>query len=206
MAYVALVAAIVSAVLKCALGNYIYSAAATLLCALAVGASGDVPAKIPLVAGLVISIAADWFLAHQGKGENRFLYGVMGFFAAHCLFLLYALGRFTYGMPALAFSITLLIAYAIYLWVRILPHVEVNLRVPVVLYAMISIFSLYFALSMNAPMLEKILYVAGIAAILISDTMISEGDFAGNKAADKLLLPAYYLCHVLISLSAIIRL
>ncbi len=205
MAYIALFAAVMCAVLRCALGRYVFSALTTLLCALAVSASGGVPAKVPLIAGLLVSIVADWYLAHQNAGDNMFLYGVVGFFAAHGLFAWYALRRFSYNLPALVIALVLLAGYAVYLLVRLMPRVEDGLKVPVLLYMIVSIVSLYFAMSMNAPIWERVLYIAGIAAILVSDTMIGEGDFAGNKAADKLLLPAYYLCHVLISLSAVIR-
>lgn len=205
MAYIALFAAVLCAVLRCSLNKYIFSALTTLLCALAVSASGDVPTKITLVAGLLVSIVADWCLAHQKMGESMFLYGVMGFFAAHCMFAWYAFTRYSFSIPALAIALTLLVGYAIYLAIRLLPRVDAGLKIPVVLYMSISIVSFYFAMSMAAPLWERILYIAGIAAILISDTMIGESDFGGNRAADKLLLPAYYLCHVLISLSSVIR-
>jgi hypothetical protein len=205
MAYIALFAAALCAVLRCSLGKYIFSALATLLCALAVSASGGVPFKVPLIAGLLVSIVADWCLAHQKAGENMFLYGVAGFFAAHCLFAWYAVERFSYNLPALVVALTLLAGYAVYLFVRLMPRVDAGLKIPVFLYMVASIASFYLAMSMSAPPWERVLYVAGIAAILASDTMIGESDFGGNKAADKLLLPAYYLCHVLISLSAVIR-
>lgn len=205
MAYVALFAAALCAVLRCSLGKYVFSALTTLLCALAVSASGNVPLKVPLVAGLLVSIVADWCLAHQKAGESMFLYGIMGFFAAHCLFAWYAVGRFSFSLPALVVALALLAGYAVYLLVRLMPRVEAGLKVPVFLYMLVSIVSLYFAMSMKAPLWERVFYIAGIVAILASDTMIGESDFGGNRAADKLLLPAYYLCHVLISLSAVIR-
>ncbi len=205
MAYVALVAASLCAVLRCALGQYLFSMLTTLLCALAVSASGSVPQKVALIAGLLVSIVADWYLAHQKAGEHMFLYGVMGFFVAHGLFAWYALPRYSYHLSVLVIALILLAGYGVYLFVRIMPHVDGVLKVPVLLYLLISILSLYFALSMNAPTWERILYIAGIVAILASDTMIAEGDFAGNKAADGLMLPLYYLCHILISLSAVLR-
>ncbi|MGI6239787.1 MAG: lysoplasmalogenase family protein [Christensenellales bacterium] len=205
MAYIALIAAALCAVLRCVQNKYIFSALTTLLCALAVAASGDAPAKLALILGLFLSIAADWQLAHQKPGGSRFLRGVIGFFIAHLLFLLYALPRYAYHLAPLIVSIALFAGYAVYLALRILPRAAKGLKKPIALYMLVSVASFYFALSMRAPAPERWLYIAGIAAILFSDTLIAEGDFAGNRKAQHLLLPAYYLCHILISLSAIIR-
>lgn len=47
-------------------------------------------------------------------------------------------------------------------------------------------------------------YAAAIALLLFSDTMIAEADFAGNRRADILVLPTYYLCHIMVAASAIL--
>lgn len=205
MAIVALAAAALCAVLRCAMGKYVFSACTTILCACAVAASGQVGAKAALIAGLCISVAADWFLAHQKEGGNRFLYGVMGFFAAHCMFAWYALMRFSYNTYALYAALALLVVYILYMALRMLPKTEKGMRIPLSLYVFISIVSAYCAMSMGAGVIEKIVYVVGIFAILFSDTMIGEDEFLGHKAAGKLVLPTYYICHLCLALSAVIR-
>ena len=47
-------------------------------------------------------------------------------------------------------------------------------------------------------------YAVGIGLLLFSDTMIAENDFLGNHRVAALILPAYYLCHILVALSALI--
>lgn len=205
MAYIALLGAVMCGVLRCAAGKYIFSACMSLLSACAVAASGQARLKLALIAGLLVSVVADWFLAHQKGHSGRFLYGVIGFFAAHCMFAWYAAMRFSFSMSALAIALVLLAAYGVYMALRLLPGVESGLKAPLTLYMLVSIVSLYFAMSMNAPVAEKALYIAGIAAILFSDTMIGENEFVGVRAAGKLVLPTYYLCHALIALSAMLR-
>lgn len=205
IAYTALAAAVMCGVLRCVSRKYVFSALTSVFCACAVAASGDMVQKLTLIAGLLVSVVADWYLAHQAGHPNRFLYGVIGFFMAHCLFGAYACVRFAFNVPAAVVAGVLLIVYSVYMAKRMLPHVDGGLKLPLVMYMLVSIASLYFAMSMNAPLWEKTAYVAGIAAILFSDTMIGENEFVGVKAAGALVLPTYYLCHALIALSAILR-
>ena len=44
-----------------------------------------------------------------------------------------------------------------------------------------------------------------IVCILFSDTMIAESQFAGQKWAYPLILPTYYLCHLLVAASQLWR-
>lgn len=205
LSYISLAAAAVCGVLRCVLGHYAFSAATTLLCACAAACSRNVGLKLALVAGLLVSVVADWFLAHQKIDSNRFLYGVLGFFAAHCLFAWQAGMRFSFNTAFLVIALVLLVGYGVYMAARVLPKVESGLRVPLILYMLVSVASLYFALSMDAPLLPRILYIVGIAAILFSDTMIAENEFLHQAWAGKLVLPFYYACHVLITLSFLLQ-
>lgn len=205
MAYIALLGAITCGVLRCITDKYVFSACMSLLSACAAAASGQAQLKLALVAGLLISVVADWFLAHQKGHSERFLYGVIGFFTAHCMFAWYAAMRFRFSTSVLVIALALLAIYCVYMALRMLPRVEAGLKAPLTLYMLVSIASLYCAMSMNAPAAEKALYIAGIAAILFSDTMIGENEFVGNRAARKLVLPTYYLCHALLALSALLR-
>lgn len=204
MAYVILGAGALCGLLRCVLGYYVFSACTSVLCACAVALSPNPAGKLPLIAGLLVSVMADWFLAHQNGGQNRFLYGVMGFFAAHCMFAWYALKRFAFRWEILATALVLLAIYTVYMSFRELRAADKPLRAPLFLYMMVSVLSLYCACSCKVWNVSTILYAVGIAAILFSDTMIGENEFMHQAWARKLVLPTYYLCHVLISLSAIL--
>lgn len=205
MAYIAFIAAILCGVLRFSTGKYMYSALISLLCGCTVVLSGGSGDRMLLAAGLFVSVVADWFLAHQRGRTEFFIYGVIGFLIAHCLFGGFAAVRFSFGKPQLIICCVLLAAYSVYLALRVMPGVEKALRLPITAYMLVSIASLYLAMSSGMPVFEKILYTAGIASILFSDTMIAENVFVGVEQAGRLVHPTYYLCHWLLALSALIR-
>ena len=65
---------------------------------------------------------------------------------------------------------------------------------------LISAASLGFSLA--APGAARTL---GLLCIVLSDTLIAESDVAGNRAAGAWILPTYFLCHILLALSAIVE-
>ena len=205
MAYIAFIAAVLCGILRMTTGKYIFSAMISLLCGCTAALAGGGNARFLLAIGLFVSVVADWFLAHQAGRAQYFLYGVAGFFVAHCFFGGYALTTFRFGRPQLIIACVLLAAYSIYLAVRVMPGVQSLFRLPITAYMLISIVSLYLAMSSGMPVFEKIIYTAGIASILFSDTMIAENVFVGVAKAAKLVHPTYYLCHVLLALSALIE-
>jgi len=202
IACVAFAAAALSALIRLQFGNYIFSALTSVFSGIAVAASGSGMSKWPMAAGLLVSVAGDWFLSHQNGAPNRFLYGVALFFAAHCLFSVGAAMKFRFNVPALVIGIVLVAGYAVYMGARVLPHVEAGMKIPLCLYALVSIVSLYFAMSMKANPRVTAMYILGIAAILFSDTMIAENIYLGSYLAGRLVHPTYYFCHLLLALSA----
>lgn len=205
IAWIAYAASAVCTVCRFVTGSYIYSALISAFAGGAVLCSGGGKDRLMLAAGLFASVVADWFLCHQSGHSERFLYGVIGFFVAHCLFAAYAGMRFSFNVPALAVTAALLVGFGAYMYLRALPHVPQGLKIPIVAYVLISIASLYAAFSMKGPVFEKILYIAGVCSIVFSDTMIAENIFVGVKQAGRLVHPTYYACHLLIALSALIR-
>lgn len=205
IAWIAFAASLACGVRRLSAGGYIFSALISGSCGAAVLFSGGGSDGLLLAAGLFVSVVADWFLCHQSGHSKRFLYGVIGFFIAHCLFTGYAAVRYGFNVPALVAAGVILAGLCVYMFGRALPHVEAGLKLPVVAYMLVSVVSLYAAFSMDAPALQKILYIAGIAAIVFSDTMISENIFVGTSGAGRLVQPTYYACHWLIALSALIR-
>ena len=198
--YAALLAIpLAAAALRCVRPWFALNAIVSLSCAAIVLAARG--AVSPLFFGLIVSVAADWFMAHKAGRTGWYLCGIGGFFAAHALFLWdVLLGASLAPLPFLAFGL-LAAGYGLYLARRILPRVsDARMRLAIVLYMLISAASLGFSLA--APGAARTL---GLFCIVLSDTLIAENDFAGNRAARPWILPTYFLCHILLALSAVVE-
>ena len=68
-------------------------------------------------------------------------------------------------------------------------------------YLFVSCFSLGAAWGIRLSGLPKWGYVLGIALILFSDTLIAITEFMGNDRWEFLILPTYYLAHIVITWS-----
>lgn len=176
--------------------KYVFSALTTLSCAGLIALSGLLPAAPFLFAGLLASVVGDWFLAHTQDKPELYACGVIGFLAGHLLFIVHAARHMRFSAAALAIALALTVGYGFYMARRILPRTPGLLKIPLSLYALVSLGSIACAMMTGNP-----LYIAGIALLVFSDTMIAENDFAGNHRAKYLILPTYYLCHLLITLS-----
>ena len=198
--YAALLAIpLAAAALRCVRPWFALNAIVSLSCAAIVLAARG--AVSPLFFGLIVSVAADWFMAHNAGRTGWYLCGIGGFFAAHALFLWDVLLDASLApLPFLAFAL-LAAGYGLYLARRILPRVsDARMRLAIVLYMLISAASLGFSLA--APGAARTL---GLLCIVLSDTLIAESDFAGNRAAGAWILPTYFLCHILLALSAVVE-
>lgn len=193
MNYALILIPVALALLRIFTKRYLFSALTTLACA-----AIALPTAPVMSAALFASFVGDWFMAHKGSSEALYLCGIAGFFIGHALFIIYARTRATSSKAAWICGLLLLAFIGVYLVSR-LPKVPSMLRIPVVLYALISIAGLACAVSTG-----NILYILGIAALLFSDLMIAETDFVRNPNTQGLILPTYYLCHILVALSAMI--
>lgn len=173
--------------------KYIFSALTTLACA-----SIALPKAPVMAAALFVSFIGDWFMSHKGSNEMLYLCGIAGFFIAHALFIVHARSRASFSKTALICGLLLVACIGAYMVSR-LPKFPSMLRIPAVLYALISIAGFSYAISTG-----NILYAIGIASLLFSDLMIAESDFIGNPNTHALILPTYYLSHILVALSAMI--
>lgn len=198
--YAALLAIpLAAAALRCVRPWFALNAIVSLSCAAIVLAARG--AVSPLFFGLIVSVAADWFMAHKAGRTGWYLCGIGGFFAAHALFLWDVLLDASLApLPFLAFAL-LAAGYGLYLARRILPRVsDARMRLAIVLYMLISAASLAFSLAV--PGAARTL---GLLCIVLSDTLIAESDFVGNRAARPWILPTYFLCHILLALSAVVE-
>lgn len=190
--------------MKCVKKKYVFSPLITLSCMAAALMSGA-HAHVFLCAAFVFSVIGDFFLTHKSICQNSYLYGIGGFFLAHAGFLVYALMNAEIAPVSLYVVIALLIPYGIYLVRKLLPALHgMPMKIAVTLYMLISIAVFSCAFSMNVNALNRLSFILGIGMILFSDTVISFSDFLGYRKWDKLILPAYYLCHILVSFSTIL--
>ncbi|MBQ6595154.1 MAG: hypothetical protein IJH78_05780 [Clostridia bacterium] len=172
--------------------RYLYSPLTTLACACLALSGAPVAA-----AGLTVSAAGDWYMAHRNGRSEMYRLGIVGFFCGHVLFLIHSLGRVRSPAAGLIACAALGIWMCFYLKKRILKGVPEMLRLPVVCYGAISAAGFSAALAtMDA------LYALSIGLLVLSDTLIAERDFAGSERTAKWILPTYYACHILMALSA----
>lgn len=190
------------ATLRLITGNYIFSALTSLSCAAVACLFGTSPARWFLTAGLLASVVGDFYLAHKGLYANAYIKGIAWFFAAHALFIGYTARHIRFDAAGAVVLCLMLIGYGFYLSARVLPKTAKAMRLPLALYALISVAGLSCAVMAKGLNLQP-LYILGIASIVFSDTMIAEADFVRNTSVSGWILPTYYLCHILITLSAI---
>lgn len=100
----------------------------------------------------------------------------------------------------------LLIGYLAYFILLLYPAIdETVLSVAVLAYLLVSCFVLAAALGIQQGGLAKWGYVMGMALIVGSDTLISVGEFLHYRKFNWLILPTYYLAHLVISLALMSR-
>lgn len=194
MAYLFLLIPIAFTLLQLKMNKYIFSPLVTLSCA----AIALMNSPIMFIA-LFVSCIGDYFMAHKGSREWMYLLGIAGFFAAHVVFIAHALLRAVDPKIGLFTGAVLALWYTPYLLMRVIGKVPKLLKLPVLLYTFISIAGLACA-----AMTRNALYFIGIAMLLFSDTMIAETDFVGNAKTGRLIMPTYYLCHILVALSTLV--
>lgn len=183
------------AVLRMATRKYIFSALTSLACAV-LALAGGAPV---LAAALAVSAVGDYFMAHKGEREAVYALGIGGFFIGHALLIAYALPRVQPRAWHWAVLAALAVLYGVYFLRRVLPRMPKSLRLPGGLYTAISVAGFGCALMTGSAW-----YAIGVGLLLFSDTMIAEKDFLGRRGVAALILPTYYLCHVLVTLSALL--
>ncbi|MDR1221255.1 MAG: lysoplasmalogenase [Tannerella sp.] len=157
-----------------------------------------------LIAALAFSIAGDWMLKHRDGSTLMFVYGIALFFVAHAGFLAFSLKNGKIRWMLLA---ALVAGYgAFFVW-KLLPAIpDVLLLTAVLLYLLISCFSLAAAPGLRLSLPARWLFTAGIACIVFSDTLIACCEFLQACGMYRLLMmPAYYAAHILITAAVIIH-
>ncbi|MDR1860289.1 MAG: lysoplasmalogenase [Bacteroidales bacterium] len=156
-----------------------------------------------LIAALLLSIAGDWMLRHRGSDGLRFICGIALFFGAHVGYLLFCLRN---GQIKWLWLTVLLACYGLFFMIALGPAIqETAMRVAVLLYMLISCFSLAAASGLQQPVAVRWLFMAGIACIIFSDTLIALHEFmhTARWLYATLMMPTYYASHILITTSAV---
>lgn len=186
--------------------GFIYKAAVTLGCLfilfLAYG-SKIVRSKdtIYITLAFVFSIIGDWFLSNKGDNFLMFAAGIGLYFLAHTGYLVYALKN---GSLNKLFTFAILAVFLGFFVLVLWPAIDDPLlQVSVLLYLLISCFSVGASINLKFSTVTKWCYFAGIALILFSDTIISFKEFTPYQELNFLILPTYYAAHMLITFALV---
>jgi uncharacterized membrane protein YhhN len=156
-----------------------------------------------VVAAFLFSIAGDWFLSNKGDSFMMFSAGIGLFLFAHVGYLWFALRN---GRMAKLFTVILLAGYLLFFFVKLYPAIDDTvLLVAVLLYLLISCFSLGAAFGIKLAPVVKWSYFVGVTLVLLSDTIIALNEFTSYGALNFLILPTYYAAHMSITFALIKR-
>lgn len=195
------------AVLHAKFGSYPLSASVTASCLLISLLAGASPW---ILAAFALSIIGDYFMAHSGgkNGDRMLLGGIVGFFLAHACFLTYSIiAAAIPSNPVLCLTIAavLIVGYTIFLVKTLYPAIgERFLRIAATAYTGISLSVMTASLFSSAPPVSAVLFAAGIAFILFSDTLIALSRFLHKRKLGRWICPTYFVCHILITASQIV--
>ena len=154
-----------------------------------------------LIAALLVSIGGDWFLSHTRGIPVRFIYGVCLFFVAHLGFIGFCLKNGRINRYVL---FPVLTAYLIFFFVALRPAISYPIEfIAVLAYLIISCFSFAFATGLRLTFPSRLIFSFGIALLVFSDTLIALKDFVGYKSFAFLILPTYFVSHIVITLAII---
>lgn len=156
------------------------------------------------VAGaFAMSAVGDYFLSNRGGHARYFEVGIAAYLVAHLGYICYALLDGRLHRMALA---ALLVGFVPYFGLALSPAIaDRTLWAAVLLYLLISCLSLSAALGLRQPVLSKTFYIAGIGLVVLSDTLISFSEFLRFHEFNGWILPTYYLAHLAITSSILLR-
>lgn len=149
------------------------------------------------------SIVGDLFLSFRAGRESFYLAGIGSFFVAHVGYLAFAWRNGRLHRLALA---ALLAGFGGWFALQLGPAIRsLPLRSAAFVYLLISCTTLAAAAGLRLRWEAKATYVAGIALIVFSDTLIALNDFLKVKGVGFLILPTYYLAQILVTWSVLAR-
>ncbi len=178
----------------------------TLCCAAVAGQLMKDKSKWALCAGLLLSIFGDACMKETINSRAFFIIGVLFFLAAHLCFCRYFYLHFG-NRPLFFGSLTvLLIGYIYYFAMYIYPAIGFGkLFLPVLLYILVSVLSVSLAFAVNYGIIAKVATIVGVCLIAFSDTLIAQNSWVAPTPLEKLIIPAYLLCHLFLVAGALMH-
>lgn len=152
-----------------------------------------------VILAFVCSMIGDYFLSHMSGDNSMFIIGISLYLTAHVGYLVFSLLNGT-----IRWKVTMLItmAFLIFYYLTLYPNIIGKaLAFTVLFYLIVSCVSLGAAVGIKAMSNIKIPYFVGIALILFSDTLISFKEFMGFDSMNFLILPAYYMAQICITIA-----
>lgn len=207
-AYIFLLIALVLAVLAVAGYGFFFKAAVPGSCAIILvllfrKQLREVPDIWFVIFAFLFSIAGDWFLSNKGDSFMMFSAGIGLYLLAHVGYLWFALRN---GKMHTMFTIVVLAGYLLFFFVKLYPALDDTvLLIAVLLYLLISCFSLGAAFGIKLSPAVKWSYFAGVFLVLFSDTIIALNEFTSYGALNFLILPTYYAAHMSITFALLRR-
>jgi uncharacterized membrane protein YhhN len=156
-----------------------------------------------VVLAFLASIVGDTFLSTRAGRESFYIAGIAAFFMAHIGYLGFALKNGRLHGPVL---VVLMAGYLGWFAVQLGPAIRsVPLKTAALVYLLISCTALAAACGLRCRLAVKTAYVAGIGLIVFSDTLIALSDFMKVKGVSFLILPTYYLAHIVVTWAVLRR-
>ncbi|MCC7375005.1 MAG: lysoplasmalogenase [Verrucomicrobiales bacterium] len=155
-----------------------------------------------LVLAFLASLVGDAFLSTRAGRESFYLAGIAAFFVAHVGYLTFALRHGRLHKTALGILLLGYVGWFVIHLGRAIPSRA--LQVAALAYLLISCVTLAAACGLRLPALSRHAYLAGIALIVFSDSMIALNDFLKIKSVGFLILPTYYLAQVAVAAAVLI--
>lgn len=183
-------------------GGYLPRMFTTLACLMAVMAWGTAHCRrrdtLTCSMAVAFSLAGDAVLAHIGGTDNGFLMGVALFFIAHLFYTSFFMMHGKIQPWVLLFGGGAVLTYVLGWLLPVIPLLTI--RSAITAYALVSVLSLSAACGMyKLRGWGQVLCILGISCLLFSDILIAQRKFLGSDVGYSLMLPTYFLSHIIIS-------
>ena len=158
-----------------------------------------------LTAAFIFSIMGDLFLKKRTT-NFVFIMGIFFFLLAHIGYSIFCLTKIKFSWLFFAVVVT---PYLILYFTMFLPSDRARnngiLAFIVFLYIVMSCLTFSASIDSKSCSISSWVFTVGIASLLVSDTLIAARDFMQYRKFAFLIMPLYYLCHILLALSVTLK-